>query len=80
MARFEREFNCKVHVLRNDGGVEYTTLDTFCPTTNVPRQVSEARNEASNGKAERMHRTIMNMLRSMVFELKTYRYLSGVKP
>ena len=29
--------------------------------------MSEAKNQASNGKAERMHRTIMNMVRSMIF-------------
>ncbi|DBA01540.1 TPA: hypothetical protein N0F65_011511 [Lagenidium giganteum] len=33
----------------------------------VARQISEARNQATNGKAERMHRTIMNMVRCMLF-------------
>ncbi|CAI5703653.1 unnamed protein product [Peronospora effusa] len=64
---FEREFNCNIHVLRTDEGGEYKTLDVFCKTNGVSRQVSKARNQASNGKAERMHRTIMNMVRSMVF-------------
>lgn len=27
----------------------------------------EARNQASNGKAERMHRTVLNLARSMMF-------------
>uniref|UniRef100_A0AAV1V1Z5 Uncharacterized protein n=1 Tax=Peronospora matthiolae TaxID=2874970 RepID=A0AAV1V1Z5_9STRA len=67
MANFEREFNCKVHVLRTDGGGEYKTLDIFCSSEGVLRQVSEAKNQASNGKAERMHRTVMNMVRSMIF-------------
>ena len=39
----------------------------FCRSTGVERQMSEARNQDSNGKAERMHRTIMNMARCMVF-------------
>ncbi|GAB9471215.1 unnamed protein product, partial [Globisporangium polare] len=39
----------------------------FCKNTGVARQVSEARNQASNGKAERMHRTILNMARCMIF-------------
>uniref|UniRef100_A0AAV1USC0 Integrase catalytic domain-containing protein n=1 Tax=Peronospora matthiolae TaxID=2874970 RepID=A0AAV1USC0_9STRA len=69
MASFERESNCKIHVLRNDGGGEYKTLNIFCSTEGISRQVSEARNPASNGKAERMHRTIMNMVRSMIFAL-----------
>ncbi|OWZ18803.1 hypothetical protein PHMEG_0007049 [Phytophthora megakarya] len=33
----------------------------------VRRQVSEANNQASNGKAERMPRTILNMARDMLF-------------
>ena len=32
----------------------------------MARQRSEARNQASNGKVERMHRTIMNMARSKI--------------
>ena len=35
--------------------------------TRIARQNSQTRNQASNGKAERMHRTILNMMRSMVF-------------
>lgn len=62
---FERKFNCRIHVLRTDGGGEYKTLDMFCKSTGVTRQVSEANNQASNGKAERMHRTIMNMVQSI---------------
>ena len=54
-------------MLHTDGGGEYKTLDGFCSTTGVSRHVSEARNHASNGKAERMHRTIMKKVRSMLF-------------
>lgn len=42
-------------------------VDLFCKQEGVTRQVSEARNQASNGKAERMHRTVLNMARCMVF-------------
>ena len=64
---FEKRFNCRVHVLRTDGGEEYKNVDLLCNSTGVARQVSEARNQASNGKAERMHRTVLNMARSMIF-------------
>ena len=77
MASFEREFNFKVHVLRNVCGGEYNTLNIFCSTTGVSRQVSEARDQASNGKAERMHRTIINMVRSMVFASNLPLYIWG---
>uniref|UniRef100_A0AAV1U680 Polyprotein n=1 Tax=Peronospora matthiolae TaxID=2874970 RepID=A0AAV1U680_9STRA len=65
LAFFERQFECRIHVLRTDGGAEYANVDLFCKSTGVARQVSKARNQASNGKAERMHRTVLNMARSM---------------
>ncbi|GMF59484.1 unnamed protein product [Phytophthora fragariaefolia] len=45
---FERRFNCKVHVLRTDGGGEYRNVDLFCQSNGIVRQVSEAKNQASN--------------------------------
>lgn len=65
---FEKRFSCKVHVLRTDGGGKYDTVDLFCKEEGVSRQVSEAINQASNGKAEPMHRTIFNMVRCMIFD------------
>ncbi|GMF44663.1 unnamed protein product [Phytophthora fragariaefolia] len=67
LMHFERQFNCKVHVLCTDGGGDYRNVGLFCQSTGVVRQVSEAKNQASNGKAERMHRTILNMARCMIF-------------
>ena len=67
LAFFEKKFDCRIHVLRTDSGAEYQNVDLFCRHTGVRRQKSEARNQASNGKAERMHRTVMNMARCMVF-------------
>ena len=67
LVHFEKLFGFKVHVLRTDGGREYANVDLFCERTGVARQVSEARNQASNGKAERMHRTVLNLARSMMF-------------
>ena len=59
LAFFERQFDCRIHVLRTDGGGEYANVDLFCKRTSVARQITEARNQASNGKAERMHKTIL---------------------
>ena len=56
---FERMFKCKLHILRTDGGGEYMNVDLFCQRTEIARQVSEARNQASNGNAERTHRTYL---------------------
>ncbi|GAB9476474.1 unnamed protein product [Globisporangium polare] len=74
---FEKRFDCRVHVLRTDGGGEYQNVDLFCKNTGVARQVSEARNQASNGKAERMHRTISTMARCMIFACGLPLYVWG---
>ena len=67
LALFEKLFGFKVHVLRTDSGGEYANAALFCKRTGVSRQVSEAKYQASNGKAERMHRTMLNLVRSMMF-------------
>nr|CCA23978.1 OSIGBa0134J07.9 putative [Albugo laibachii Nc14] len=64
---FEKSFDCKVHCLRTDGGDEYKVFDPFCKYAGVRHQVSEPDNQAPNEKAERMHQTLMNMVRSMIF-------------
>ena len=61
---FEKRFDCKIHVLRTDSGGEYENVDLFC---SVARQRSKARNQASNGKSERMHRTVIIMARCKIF-------------
>ena len=67
LSNFERRFNCRIHVLRTDGKDEYKPLDVFCKDTGITRQISERDNQYSNGKAERMHRTILNIVRSIGF-------------
>uniref|UniRef100_A0AAV1VBX8 Integrase catalytic domain-containing protein n=1 Tax=Peronospora matthiolae TaxID=2874970 RepID=A0AAV1VBX8_9STRA len=77
LAWFEKSFDCRIHVLRTDGGGEYMNVDLFCKAAGVERQNSEARNQASNGKAERMHRTVLNMARSMIFANRLPLYFWG---
>ena len=38
-AFFERQYNCRIHVLRTDGGDEYRAMDLFCNETGIARQV-----------------------------------------
>ena len=74
---FEKTFDCRVQILRTDSGGEYQNIDLFFKSTGVSRQRSEARNQANNGKAERMHRTILNMARCMIFAC-VYLFIFGV--
>ena len=66
MAWFERSFNCKIHVLRTDGGKEFQGVDLLCERIGIRRQKAEPYNQASNGKAERMIRNILEFARSML--------------
>ena len=66
LVHFEKLFGFKVHVLRTDSGGEYANVDLFCKHTGVARQVSEVRNQASNSKAERMQRTVLNLTCIMI--------------
>ena len=43
---FEKRFDCKIHVLRTDGGGEYKNIDPFCKEAGVRRQISETENQA----------------------------------
>ena len=69
VAWFEAEFNCKVRVTRTDGGGKYVTesVELFCKNAGIRRQKTEASTPQSNGKSERMNRTIFNMVRCMLF-------------
>lgn len=69
VAWFENEFNCRIRVLRTDGGGEYDTqtVDLFCKPSGIRRQKTEAGTPQSNGKAERMNRTLFNMVWCMLF-------------
>ena len=64
---FEKLFGFRIHVLRTDGGGEYVNMYLFSKRTGVERQISKTRNQASNRKAERMHRTVLNLARRMMF-------------
>uniref|UniRef100_A0AAV1TEA7 Integrase catalytic domain-containing protein n=1 Tax=Peronospora matthiolae TaxID=2874970 RepID=A0AAV1TEA7_9STRA len=35
LARFEKRFDCRIHVLRTDGGGEYANVYLFCKRTGV---------------------------------------------
>ncbi|CCI43601.1 unnamed protein product [Albugo candida] len=41
LAWSENEFNCRIHVLRTDGGGEYEVVGLFCKQIGVRRQVTE---------------------------------------
>jgi hypothetical protein len=66
MAWFERSFDCRLQVLRTDGGKEFRQMDLLCEQMGIERQKSEPYNQASNGKAERAIRTVMDLARTIL--------------
>ncbi len=53
-------------MLRTDGGKGFQAVDLLCQRIGIRRQKAEPYNQASNGKAERMIRNILEFARSML--------------
>lgn len=66
---FQCQYDVSIKVIRSDGGVEFLghELIAFLKRHGIRQQSSLADNSASNGKVERMHRTIMNAGRAMLW-------------
>lgn len=56
-------------MLRTGGDGEYKNVDLFCRDTEVARQMKKNGDQAGNGKAESVHRKVMNMARCMFFRV-----------
>ncbi|KAH9160754.1 hypothetical protein LEN26_001717 [Aphanomyces euteiches] len=69
LAEFETSFSVKVKVFRSDRGGEYLSekFRTFLAKRGIRHELTEKDTSASNGKAERMHRTLLNATRTMIF-------------
>ena len=70
--RVEKETNKFIKGLRTDRGGEYTSqqFNEFCLKNGINRQLTSAYTPQQNGVAERKNRTIMNMVRSMLYDMK----------
>jgi hypothetical protein len=49
--RTTRRFDCRIQVLRTDGGLECRNIHPFCQKSGVARQLTEPKKPTSNGKA-----------------------------
>ncbi|KAH9088109.1 hypothetical protein LEN26_019648 [Aphanomyces euteiches] len=69
LAEFETSFGTKVKIFRSDRGGEYLSekFTTYLARKGIRHQLTERNTSASNGKAERMHRTLLNATRTMLF-------------
>ncbi|KAF0728525.1 hypothetical protein Ae201684P_016080 [Aphanomyces euteiches] len=69
LAEFETAFDVHVKVFRSDRGGEYLSdkFKQFLAKRGIRHQLTERATSASNGKAERMHRTLLNATRTMLF-------------
>jgi len=71
-ALVEKESNCQIQCLRTDRGGEFTSasFNDFCSINGIKRQLTTAYTPHLNGVSERKNRTLMNMVRSMLFARK----------
>lgn len=67
-AMVERETGKKLKCLRSDNGGEYTSkeFDSYCKRQGIRHEKTVPRTPQHNGVAERMNRTIMERVRSMI--------------
>ena len=65
----ERAFACKIQVLRTHGGNEYKdVMRQYLLQSGIIQQVTTPYTPQLNGRAERMNRTIKEMLASMLID------------
>ncbi|GMG15656.1 unnamed protein product [Phytophthora fragariaefolia] len=69
ISELECQFDTKVKVVRSAGGGAFgsTRLDRFLRNRGIRHQLTEQDMSASNGKAERFHRTVMDSARAMLW-------------
>ena len=65
----EKQAQSKIGTLHTDNGKEYTSnaFEAYLRQHGIAHQTTIPYNPQQNGVAERMNRTIMNMVRSMMF-------------
>jgi len=69
-AKVERQTGKKIKSLRSDGGGEYTgnTFRTYLAEHGITQHITPPYTPEHNGIAERANRSIMDMVRCMIFE------------
>lgn len=65
---FERQFDCTVKVLYSDRGGEFQALDKYLEENGIVHECTAAYTPQQNGVAERLNRTLLDMVRSMLSE------------
>ena len=60
----------KIKILRSDNGGEYTSkeFDAFCKDVGIKREITTPYNPQQNGVAERKNRTIMEAVKTMIYD------------
>jgi len=69
ISKFERQMDCKVKRIRTDDGGEYEgALTPFLESLGVVHEPTSPHSPQSNGKAERLNRTLNEKVRTMLFQ------------
>ena len=74
---FENEIGLSIKCLRTDRGREFNSkdLNEFFKQHGNKRQLAASYTSQQNGVAERKNRTVMNLVRSMLYEKKMLKNL-----
>ena len=66
MRKFERQYDCRVKALYSDNGGEFEALSKFLQNHGIEDEYSAAYTPEQNGISERLNRTLIDMVRSML--------------
>jgi len=80
-AHVEKKTNSFIIALRTDQGGEFTSqeFNNFYEVNGIRRQLTAAYTPQQNGVAERKNKTIMNMVRNMIYANKLPQRVFGLK-
>ncbi|XP_071715128.1 uncharacterized protein [Rutidosis leptorrhynchoides] len=75
----QNQFNANVKVIRSDNGTKFvnTRMNVFCNSNGITHQTTIAYTPQQNGVAERKHRHLLNVARSLILQSSV---LSGRSP
>jgi transposase InsO family protein len=75
ISRLERQTGYQVKRVRTDQGTEYYDFDKYCKSSGVVHELSATYTPEQNGRAERLNRTLIERVRTLLMQHKSPKVL-----
>eukprot|EP00924_Labyrinthula_sp_SR-Ha-C_P006587 snap_masked-scaffold_38-processed-gene-2.80-mRNA-1 protein AED:0.46 eAED:0.46 QI:0/0/0/0.5/1/1/2/0/1046 len=66
--KLQKQYDKPVKCIFSDNGTEFKNLDHFCLKSGIKREYSNAYQPSENGRIERQNRTVVSMMRALLFQ------------